>query len=246
MNNEKWLTHYIESIKIVNGHKAVAVYSLDFRFLYASDKYLSITGATASDLIGKRFRETNAPGIELADQLEEISLEIAKSGKKASFIVIYDSPVDKVKRCHRFEAYTTFNPDTNEPVCRVGEVQLLNLNLIGQLFNFSNLIPYNKNNNVEALNPMPKFSTREQEILFLLILGKSYKEIASILGTIYNKTLAPSTISSMTSRQLLPKFNSFTVDNMLNKAIKTKALQYIPASLLSFNNGIYMLEYSNE
>lgn len=243
MNNKQWLEHYIQCLQVVSADKAVAVYSFDFKFLYTSELYLKLSGAT-TEIIGKSFRDSSAPGVELADQLQEISTFVNETGKKARFIIIYPSPLDQIARCFRFETYRVYNPHNGEPVCQVGEVQILDLHAIVQLFNLTDAILLNNRQEIEGSNlTTHNLSIREQEILFLLLMGKSYKEIAGILTKIYKKSYSASSASSLTMRQLIPKFQAYSVKDMLSKAINAGAIKNIPPSLLSIKSGIHLLEY---
>ncbi|AUR52273.1 helix-turn-helix transcriptional regulator [Aquella oligotrophica] len=245
MNNKKWLEYYIQCLQVVSADKAVAVYSFDFKFLYASELYLRLSGAT-TEIIGKRFQDSSAPGVELAGELYQISQIVNETGKKAKFILVYPSPIDQIKKCFRFETYRVYNPYNGEPICRVGEIYELNLEAVNQLFNVTNLVSnLNLSDLSNELNSV-ELSSREQEILFLLLLGKSYKEIASILMKVHKKPYSASTVSSITMRQLLPKFSAHSVRNMLAKVSQSRILTTIPPSLLFIENGIHLLEFTEE
>ena len=59
---------------------------------------------------------------------------------------------------------------------------------------------------------------RETEILYLLSLGKSPKEIANILSKAQNKSVCASTINAMINKQLYPKFEVYNVNQLIEKA----------------------------
>ncbi len=73
---------------------------------------------------------------------------------------------------------------------------------------------------------------RETEILYLLSLGKSPKDIASILSNIQKKSVSSATIGSMINKQLYRKFDVYNINQLIEKAQLMKKIPLIPDSLM--------------
>ncbi len=246
MNNNEWLSQYIDALNIVSDNRAVAAMSLDHKFLFTSRKYLELT-ETEEDVTGKHYFETSMPGQEYIDDFRKISDMVNDTGKTASFFLIYTSPKKKVKTCYFYTLSIVYNPSTKEPVARLGEIQPVMINFIGQMVNLSNKITSGAKDDSETqIDSFDKFklTVREEEVIFLLMLGKTHKEIASTLSMIYKKEIAPATISSVISRQLYPKLNAYSLQTLISNAIRLQLIQEIPASLLQLTEGIFLLNYS--
>lgn len=73
-----------------------------------------------------------------------------------------------------------------------------------------------------------KITKREYEVLYLLYLGKSPKEIAWILGGVGNKQVAPATIRAVINKRLYLKFKVNSCGQLIEEVIKANLLHYIP------------------
>lgn len=73
---------------------------------------------------------------------------------------------------------------------------------------------------------------REHEIITLLAMYKSHKEVSNILTDIYKKDISPTVITTTISRGLYPKFGTKNVSDMICRAIESGVLDFMPASLL--------------
>jgi len=78
-----------------------------------------------------------------------------------------------------------------------------------------------------------KLTTRDVEILYLLSIGKSPKEIASILSKIYKRNISASTISALINKQLYPKFDVYNVSQLIEKATSLKMIPFMAESILA-------------
>jgi DNA-binding CsgD family transcriptional regulator len=99
--------------------------------------------------------------------------------------------------------------------------------------NFSQKSYRHKNKNPVAL------SRREEEVLFLLLYGKSAREITEFINKAENNSISVNTIKSIINKQLFFKFDVYDLDELL---IKAKAMGYasiIPASFI-IENRVHM------
>jgi PAS domain S-box-containing protein len=70
-----------------------------------------------------------------------------------------------------------------------------------------------------------KLTKREREVLYFLSLNRSPKEIAAIISMLQGKEIQDSTINALINKQLYPKFDVFSVGQLIEKA---NALKLIP------------------
>lgn len=77
-----------------------------------------------------------------------------------------------------------------------------------------------------------QLTTREREVLYLLYRNKRTKDIARIIGAIYNKSISPETIKSIFAKQLYPKFQVNTPAQLVEKAQLLNLIPFIPDSFL--------------
>ena len=73
---------------------------------------------------------------------------------------------------------------------------------------------------------------REKEILYFLSMGKTPKEIATVLSIIDGKNVSYGTISAFINKQLYPKFEVFNVGQLIEKATRLKLIPFLNEELL--------------
>ena len=78
-----------------------------------------------------------------------------------------------------------------------------------------------------------KFTKREYQILYLLYLGKSPKEIAWILSNIEERTVAPATITAIINKRIYLKLGVNSCSQIIEVLLKLNILHYIPKGFIS-------------
>lgn len=73
---------------------------------------------------------------------------------------------------------------------------------------------------------------RERAIIFLLIIGKSHKEIAEIISKISNRKVPANSISAIISRQIYPKLDVTHLSDLIIVAVRNNFLSNIPHELV--------------
>ena len=81
-----------------------------------------------------------------------------------------------------------------------------------------------------------KLSRREEQILYLLSLNKSTKDIANILGIIDGKELSYKTILSIINKKLYVKFEVFSVSELISKARSAGLIPFFPQSFVNYEH----------
>jgi len=73
---------------------------------------------------------------------------------------------------------------------------------------------------------------REREILYFLSMGKTPKEIASLISVIEDRGVSYGTISAFINKQLYPKFNVFSISQLVEKATLLNLIPFLDEELL--------------
>lgn len=81
-----------------------------------------------------------------------------------------------------------------------------------------------------------KLTTREEQVIYLLAMGKRPKEIAIILGKLENKVISHKTISSIINKKLYIKFDVSSYGQLIDKAISLNLIAFMPPSLAKLLN----------
>jgi len=79
-----------------------------------------------------------------------------------------------------------------------------------------------------------KLTEREGEVLYLISMGKSPKEIANILSKVKNKKIAHSTIGGMINKKLYVKFGVSTTSRLIEKASMLKLIPFLHDSFVGY------------
>jgi DNA-binding CsgD family transcriptional regulator len=79
-------------------------------------------------------------------------------------------------------------------------------------------------------------SRREEEVLFLLLYGKSAREITNFINQAENNNISINTIKSIINKQLFFKFDVYDLDSLLIKAKQFAYDSIIPKSFIIENN----------
>lgn len=77
-----------------------------------------------------------------------------------------------------------------------------------------------------------QLTKREEQVLFLLSMGKSPKEIANIFSNLDGKKVAQSTVSSIINKQLYTKFGVFGIGKLIEKATLMNLIPILPNSFI--------------
>ncbi len=89
-------------------------------------------------------------------------------------------------------------------------------------------------NNSIAKSEKVTLTRREEQVLYFIAMGKSPKEIATILGKFENKIISDATIGGMINKQLYPKLGVASYGQLVDKATSLGLIHFIPDSLKDF------------
>ena len=234
-----------KGLEIIAKDRAIVLGNLDMEFIYTTKLYQDLMGNP--QIIGKRMKDSNHPGAKYADQLRQIVSNVIQTGKKSSYFIIYQLPNTNIKRCYINHCSLLLNPETGIKVGTIVEIEPFNCKYIGNVLNIANqlVVPSGEETSqqVSTNKVTYQLSDREQEILFLLMIGRSYKEITYIINKIYDKSISIFAINSIIRVNLFNKFNISSVSGLIQIAASNSVIQEIPPSLLKFPEGIFEIDY---
>mgnify|MGYP003451410521 CR=1 FL=1 len=230
LNDEEFTQVFIDMLEDNSASDNCTFSDINNKYLYVSTGFLEFYGVTLDNVIGKRFIEVRPEVTDLTEFLQK-TLEVA----------FKDKPFER-----RLVSITNDN----------GDIATIDL-VITRVLN-----PYTRNyvgvvgyvNSVMASNPLKEIirkinkrisfftssnelggvvlTEREHEILVLLSLGKSYKEIAVILSDLHGRNFSPTSISNITYRKLFEKFNVVSLSGLIERGIALDIACNIPQSFV--------------
>ncbi|MBX9598343.1 MAG: PAS domain-containing protein [Burkholderiales bacterium] len=230
LNDQEFLDFYIKTLELNPPARSVSISNLQHHILFANATFLEFIGLTTEEVIGKRMRELDSFIAEYAGQ----SLPMAEKALAQDKHVRWILQITKNNKqfwidCYMLRLKNPFNGNLVGMTSNLNWARISSpmLNLINAL-NKKLLIVENSNKNI--LNG--SLSTQEREIVALLAIGKSYKEVAWILGSIHNQEFNPATIATNVYRKIFPKFEVSNLSELITKAVQFGILDSIPESFI--------------
>ncbi|MCC2625245.1 MAG: Sensory box histidine kinase/response regulator [Burkholderiales bacterium] len=80
---------------------------------------------------------------------------------------------------------------------------------------------------INDVDRQTKLTKREKQILYLLSMNKSPKNIAQIITIIENSPVSDSTINAIINKKLYPKFEVFNIGQLVEKAIMLNQIPFL-------------------
>jgi hypothetical protein len=201
----------------------------------------------SQSLVGKRLKDLDYSGSceNGLNLIRIISEYVNYTGKSVRSISTLRSDDQK---CYLAEESLIYDPVSKNKIGRFITVQNLDQSLIAQILSLVNVFKTSNNysnklisandlliGNTEGLTTLTQ---REHEVLFLLLMGESYKSIAMILSTVYSKNIKETAIRDVIHRQLFIKLHVNTVEELKQYALKYSMKQQIPHSILANMDGV--------
>ena len=226
-------TNFLETyIYILNANppaRSFAVSNLDAKIIFANQTYLDFIELPLADVIGKSILELNS---FIADYTTEIRVMTQKAMAQDDHVrwilQVTHNNCTVWLDCYLLRLR---NPYTNNLVGMVSNINWAHMrNPILNLFQTIDKKVFLVQDIVSKSSV--KLSEHEHEILALLAMGKSYKEVAYILGEIRNQKFKPATIATVTYRKIFPKFKVHTLSELIKVSTYYGILDTIPNSFL--------------
>ena len=229
LNDDEFLEVYIKTMQVNPPARSIGISNLQHQIIFVNQPYLEFIELQLEEVVGKRMRELNSFIAEYAPQ-------VLPMAEKALIQDKYVRGLLQIKKhdklfwidCYLLRLKNPFNGNL------VGMTSSLNwaristpmLNLVNALNKKLLIIDNNKADYTVNL------TNQEREIIALLAIGKSYKEVAWILSNIHNQEFNPATIATKVYRKIFPKFEVSNLSELITKALQLGILDSIPESFI--------------
>lgn len=203
-----------------NDQEQTIVYANENMFnLFEYKRLIGKSVSAMTHSIGEFFKENHEKLKTFRENKRSSSwLVIAKHEKSAKYSLV------------ELTDYPIWNDD--KLVGSYVKVSEQNFSAVKQMMKFLTLASSN-GYSLRNSEPAAKLSPLENEILFLLMLGKSPKEIAQIEDSIVERDINCSTISSIINKRIYNKLDAISVSTAIQNALLNDTLLNIPENFLA-------------
>ncbi len=220
----KFIEH-IQATALMLPSQIIGVKDLNSRYIYCSPSYKELLGTSPANVVGKH-------GMFISDTNEEARIkednEIIATKKPKAFLHI-----DKIKS--RLTPLTfikspIIDPDNQEVI-----------GVLCQAFEFATIDPreqllraYDNLPSIEGTlrGGCPKLTRREKQVIFLFLSNLNSQEITEVFYKLEGKKVSKSTIDSLFTDQLFPKFEVYNRQALYAKLINLGYNRLIPEEML--------------
>lgn len=233
-----FLSLYIESFTIIFATRMVAITRADNReFIYISQPFLNILNQKNGTLAGKKLRDL--PLIKpFIDEYLELLDKVRQSGCAVEALIAHDFNNSGINSIKLLQKKPIISPSSGKVIAVIDELKEFSINY--GITQFIKLMNYTSGSATAKQISQPIVLTkREKEILFLLSLGKSPKNIAEFISKIENKILTPATVTATINKHLYLKFNVNSTSELIEQAVLLDLLDNIPGSFIR-KSGVLM------
>ena len=229
LGDKEYLSLFCEVMMNYKTSDACVILNPELEFIAISNNVPKIL--SEPHVLGKKVRELNSPlanyaedYIKATQMLEKITLT---KPVPIEYLIIFNNK--KYITLWQHIAIKIINPATSN---HLG--MLVNVNQI----NPSQLLVYTLNGVNKKMVFLGKYDNlfandlteKDRELLFLLALGKTHKEIAEILSQIHQADIIPQTVTTWINRNLYTKFDVNSISQLIDTAYKYGILDVMPVS----------------
>lgn len=239
-----FLELFIQSFAVVAPDTIAVIVRADNKtFAYVTPGFQHILNYD-KNIEGYRLRELPIKAAEFAPEHLVISNKVIANKSSIKMLLAHDFDNSGNIGAKIVTRKPIINPLTQNVVGLLDQFEDFNVNSnFAHLLFFVNKI--HRENNlclVGADIPGVKLGKRQHEILFLLLIGKSPKEIADFIIHFENSIISPATISAIINKQLYPKFEVSSTSQLIEKAILLGFANSIPESFIAKQGILVSLE----
>lgn len=216
---------------------------MDFIHIHHTKSYAKLINLRPN-LVGVRFKNISLDKEfqKSASILKTIGEYVNHTGIPVRSIFTYKTPTEQKRKVLIVEESLIYSKTTHKKLARLVKVEPFDFQLLTQVLALNNINAPQKheeqlsmekfllNNKDNSIIP-PSLTTRESEVLTLLLLGLSYKEIASVLSNAYHKPIRHTAVRATIHQQLFKKFHTINLQELKRYALKKVPMNCIPESL---------------
>lgn len=227
----EFLELYVKSFAIIAASKAIAVTRADTKeFLFVSQPLLKLLRQKTGDLQGKRLRDLSQVS-PFINEYSELFKKVLQRANPVSVLIAHDFDNTGIKTIKLLHKEPIVSPLTGKILAIIDEVRDFTINR--EFAQFISLMNHTAGTsaNIKLADPI-SLTKRQKEIIFLLSLGKSPKNIAEFISRIENKLLSPATVTAIINKHLYLKFGVNSTSQLIEKAILLGFVDNIPESFI--------------
>ena len=224
-----YLQNIVDVFQRIPISEYIYIIDVDLNYVMANTRYLELIGDL--DLVGRKLKDSKSKFAKLAVEYKEFTISFINSDE-ISTKRIAKVWANDVIQFYDFRISKIIDPVSNELVGLLAIGNKLRLpagvvNLLSKSADkvYSHFLEVDDNTNASAF---------EHEVIWLLIAGKTQKEIAYILSKIEQREITRSYIAAYLRRSLYPKFNVIDVSGLIAKIGDTSLMSSIPTRLLDY------------
>lgn len=229
----KTLKKYIDVIQALNPADGFIVVDCKLKYQAISDSVAATMKST--DLLGNNLKNLSNPYAQFATQYGNFSQKIIND-PKAQFRVIAKAYDNSELFLYDMHIRKIFDDSTHELVGLASFFYKLQPNFVlFELIRKSNDEVYIYIDDVtKSINPPIDFNHRERNIIWLLALSKTRKEIAGIISCLENTLISENTITTIINRNIYAKLAIHSQSAFMQKISGSPVLESISIELYNY------------
>jgi hypothetical protein len=224
------IENIINSLSTIYKNSMVQVCDIDYKFRFIGADFPKILGITDNEILGKNLSEIDCPIQHMSREyytlnqpvmaLEAPDAHYVTYFNRGNEILIVENKVRPIKLGNRsLGIFIESNP--------VNELSMTNFKIISSLSNHTGKI-HDLSNTAQI-----RITNEIQElIIFLIVIGKSDKEIAEVLK-LTGINLSCYGVSKFISRKIFPKFNVTLRNQLITKIYSLGLNNKLPDLLIN-------------
>ena len=228
-NNKELLTVYVDAIKLLHANDSILVRDAEFKIVYMSGKRMVAMGVqNINDVLNCRLQELPqlATKVDTLDILNQIDAIISKQA--VSEFIVSDPDLFVNTKMFNLTYRQLLDPNQDDVIGYAEFVSAIGLEhrvkLLYDMLDINTAPAGHGSKGAVLEGQVGKLKAigltdRECEILFLLCLRFSGREIAEIISKKLAVAVTASTIGNIIRQQLFRKFEVYNIDELIRKAI---------------------------
>ncbi len=234
LSDVDFIEFYLETLKANPPARSFVLLDLNLNILYANNTFLDFVEMSLGEVQGKRMKDWGSSFLApIAPQTRLLAEKALKQDQYVrSIIEVIKNDTPHYIDCYYIKVTNPFTKNIVGVVSNLNWARFSNplLNIIKALHKKMVII----NDEGDSFAKMAiDLTPIEHEITTLLVIGKSYKEVAAILSEIHDQQYVPATISTITYRKIFTKFDVNSLSGLIMRATSLRILESIPKSFLS-------------
>lgn len=228
------LSKYIQVIETLNPGDGYAVVDIELNHLAASKSVIDACGD--DDFIGKKLKDLNSPYAQIAKDFRAVSQQFINSDATKTKLIMKNQINKDIIQLNEVHISKIFNQEHELLALVFIFFQLKNFTFFYEILqtNANLVYIFYSDDDERFQTEQNMFDSREMMIIWLLALGKTQKEIATIISDIEEKEHPKSTITTIITRKIYATLKVNSNSALIKKLAELRLLKYIPTKLTNY------------